>query len=691
MKIKYILLIVLIISLAIPFAEAYRVPSPNSSRYEIYDMMETAVTGYSASYFTNKAGQGSSTRSTTQIIEGIYSAKLNADADDGFKTIANVFQSANFVNEFYVRSPDADLDDPRIYINDNGVNKCFIYSKDFSATNTWNKITYDLFANGSVKIYINDVFNETSCDVAGGWSSAVDYFEVMTSNGQNNIFFDYWRAWNGTLGDEPYDNWNYTLSYNASTATNITQDYVFTINMSEGSIGENSPEVHLTYNGVQYTTAETNISSSAARYLVNFTTSTTAGTYDMFWNVTWINETDNINNYTTLYEDVYQQTLFDIVFDDCTTASTPAINFTLIDEETNDNVTGSLKSDWDYSYGGRTYNWSGNGSDADAFTFCIDPATINISADASIEYTADGYSTRTYYLDDADISNDTQQINLYVINDSNDEEFHISLVDIADDPIQEAFIQIQRYYRDDGVAKTVEILRTDSSGRDVAHFALGTGAEYQMIAIVNGIIVHAGYPFEPYCPQASVGEPCEREIKLGTTSSPLLYQTYAGFSDRLYWDNASTSFIYTWTDTSGSTHTGRLWVVRRGTTDLTICNVNTTSASATLTCNVTGNNTGELWAYSYNTHSLERIEHFLAKSFEIFHETFGEDGIFWGVMVIIAITFIGIASHSITVTGIFLGVGVTLVSVFGLVYIPIGVLVTFLFLIAFLIWRLKGA
>lgn len=539
------------------------------------------------------------------------------------------------------------------------------------------------------------------------WNSTGSIFSQNTTTISGSTFDESWEI--GAFNVDTYE-WN-CLAYDNSSSSTFS-DANFTINSTNSAINsvsytttvtelstnvftlnlssKNTPSAIVTYNGTNDTsscTATGNDFICTNSIIAPILSNPPSENVSFFYNIN-----DTITSYTS---DIYNQTITQLVFGLCNdTLNQTALNFTLKDEINKSQINGTIDATFIYWPNGSDptdgyNNISLQSSDLSLHQFCISPAGASLELNSSVQFTAGGYVKRTYYTDSLIVSNVSQNIDLYLANDTA-LEHQISLLDTDDEPIKDALIQVQRYYRDTGIASTVEILKTDSSGRDIAHFLM-TGEEYQLIVIKDSVIIHTGTPFKPYCPQSAVGEPCEREIRIGIGTSPLVINQYPDFSDSLTFNNETNIFTYTWTDTSGASHTGRLYVVQKGLTDTTICDINTTAASGTLLCNVTAYATsGEILAYAYNTHSLERLEQFISVIFNDNYLIFGDDGIFWGFLLLFTCVCLGLATRSITNVGIFTIVGLILVRTIGLVYIPYHALIGLVVVIGVLLYKMKG-
>ena len=104
-----------------------------------------------------------------------------------------------------------------------------------------------------------------------------------------------------------------------------------------------------------------------------------------------------------------------------------------------------------------------------------------------MEYQADNYSNRKYYLDDYFIDNQTDTIYLYLLNNSQTTEVIMKVFDKATgQAVEGAFVKILRYFpegnssENGGTYKLVEIEKTDSAGEALGKIIL-TDVFYKFI------------------------------------------------------------------------------------------------------------------------------------------------------------------------------------------------------------------
>lgn len=466
------------------------------------------------------------------------------------------------------------------------------------------------------------------------------------------------------------DGFNSTTYFDSVVISNTENIYYVTINMIEGSISENQPAVSFTYNGTLYNTTQTNISTVQA----NFTTTLTVPTVDvnktigLNWTITFVNETTNITNSTTTIE--YQQ-VWPFTFDNCSAATTETLNFTLYDEANLTTITGDSYSTWDYIYDSLTTKNFSVQQNSDHL-FCLDPSTINLSVDMIMEYEATDYGQRTYYFNDYTIDSNVQQISLYLLESPT--VFVASIRDSGYNPLSNALLKVLRFYPDENAYKTVEIARTDYDGNAIVHLDGSGDVTYRyIIENSDGDVVLQSGDSKAYCATTS----CELSFYVGGAgTNPFSnWQNITGLSYSLTYNNDTKIITYTWSDSTGATQYGRLVVDKIDmSTTTNVCDVNSSSTAGTLTCNVSAYDVADLSASAYISQSPEQLVDKLIISIIEYYETFGNEGVFWIIMLILAAFFVGawlnsmIAALMLSVLALFFGhvmgmIGIGLTSV----------------------------
>ncbi len=197
-------------------------------------------------------------------------------------------------------------------------------------------------------------------------------------------------------------------------------------------------------------------------------------------------------------------------------------------------------------------------------------------------------------------------------------------------------VYIQKYYPSDGEYRTVQIAKTDSNGETLGFYETET-TDYKHTIIKNGVILLET------AQQKVVGKSVP--FTLTFTIGQALGYPWNSFEDNINVDtnltfdkdNNIVTFNYI-ENTTGYVTSGQLLVFQNSLTNSTsmiVCNVSSSEASATLTCDLTGYD-GTFTAVTYINGEAQNILEFIITDAR---EIFGDDGLFLGMMIILVAGF----------------------------------------------------
>ena len=207
----------------------------------------------------------------------------------------------------------------------------------------------------------------------------------------------------------------------------------------------------------------------------------------------------NITNggVTELSQD-FNQTIIQIGISNCSNSShATALTFKGY-EELNPNklVNYSLNIDLDVwvesesSFRDVSFGFNGNSS----YDICIYPSESTYYVAATMEYDADNFVDRKYYLDAYELTNVSSIVNLYLINQTQRTEVILKVYDESTGlNVPNALIKVQRFYPEGnssnsgGIYRTVEVEKTDVSGQTLGKLVL-SDVYYRFIVEVDGIV-----------------------------------------------------------------------------------------------------------------------------------------------------------------------------------------------------------
>jgi len=288
--------------------------------------------------------------------------------------------------------------------------------------------------------------------------------------------------------------------------------------------------------------------------------------------------------------------------------------------------------------------------------------TPNQSQFITLEYEADGYDTRRYYInfDEGDMFN----VNLFLLAENLSTMIFHKVYNQNGGVLENVYIKLQKYYTQINAYTTVSMAKTNYEGEALLYAEMYT--EYYKLVYTDseGTILGSTSP--------SAFFNTETEDTISTDENPFMsWRLYDNVYHNVTFINDSgdvyARFIYS--SNSNVVRTGCLKVQRITALDgiETICNNCTDSASATLTCDINESLKGQYKAIGMldtnTTGSWYNIDVDwlgIVSRFE-----FGSNGVFIAFLLVGTITFIGISS--IIGSIVLMIVGMIAISIFGLV------------------------
>ncbi len=388
----------------------------------------------------------------------------------------------------------------------------------------------------------------------------------------------------------------------------------------------------------------------------------------------YLNLTDGFeSNYS-----IWDFTVESVPLDNGTVYDNELITFFLKDEETKEVINGSIAVV--VFTAGTNYTFSGD--DISNLTIYGPEGSVSIT-EAFIQYSSTGYSVENYYLTDDEWSTDSPlTVNLYDINDSKDTVFEISVLDSSLSGLDGAYVKLLRYYPEDNQYILTEVGKTDSDGKTLLHIVL-EDVFYTIIVEDDGEILYSGDPSKKYCSDT----PCTQIINTADEITDI-WSAIDGITDFYYnvtYNDTTSKVRMEYTDTSGSLSYARMLVrlpdfISDATT---ICDVNSSSASGVLFCNLTEtfmeNVTGTFFVDVFVSRSPPEEDgesvalsftKFLTNNPEGIFDTFdvgtiGSEGLVWGIFIIIALVSLGIFNPKLAI--VFTCIAIALVGFLGIV------------------------
>ena len=368
--------------------------------------------------------------------------------------------------------------------------------------------------------------------------------------------------------------------------------------------------------------------------------------------------------------------------------TTKSLNFSIF----NENTLGSQAANVDVNFLTKkgsldfgNYSYSLNGSSN--YTFCIDPTGINATVDAHISYDADGFAPRTYFLNNFTIRDTVQQVYLYLLPESNSTNIIFVITDkLTDQPIDNTFLTIERYYPGENLYRSVEISEADVNGNALGHLII-YNTDYRLR------VTQYSTPRQTFGPFRITQTPYY--LKINPLNDP--QETLQKVNDLVYsltYNNMSKRFRYEWQDTRNVVNQACLEVKQlkyKGTN--TVCDTCTSASSGVLYC-IVNESTGTYQAEASidtNTGASYYVIDSLTETFEETFRVFGPQNIgpfvtfsLVGIMSFIGLTIAGSGATIALIFGIFAFAAAGFMS---FVDVPYPVLFAFIIIGGFIVYK----
>jgi hypothetical protein len=202
----------------------------------------------------------------------------------------------------------------------------------------------------------------------------------------------------------------------------------------------------------------------------------------------------------------------------------PYINFTFEDELLGTAVDGTFSGTFEYwSTGSSSTNIANysfqNLTENPSYAFCVHPNSTSINLNMNSQYSGAGYSDRTYYLNNATLTNITSNITLYQLNDTDAVKFFINVKD-GIEAFTGATVTISKLFVGEGIYKTTGIRETDDAGKFIEYLELDQSYRF---AITRDGISYGVIEKTSNCASA----PCEIDLQI----EGALTNLWSGFND----------------------------------------------------------------------------------------------------------------------------------------------------------------
>ncbi len=483
---------------------------------------------------------------------------------------------------------------------------------------------------------------------------------------------------NDTLGNlnATTFSWDYKVFENNRTYQVIeyeTNKSIFIFNLTRGE-GYSITSPYLNYNGTEYII--TNITNSGSNSLFykeidiplnsNFYSPQNRTFY-------WKFNTTIDSTTTQVLTDSSIQTVNPLILTSCnTTYSTKSLNLTAYDELNQNNLVAiTIDSAFNFWMGSgsiiKNYYYQNLTGISSNYNFCINP-NVTIQTNAQISYTNTSYVPRTYYLNNASLTNATSLIKLLMLNNTEATKFYFT---VEKDGIRltNATVTISKKNIGTGNWDVVGIRETDSLGEFIEYLELDKEHSFSFVkdADLLGTI---------YRTSSCSSAPCLVTLQVGEGAD---YNVWNGYYDiyapnvvyTLEFDKDSKIVNYTFIDVTGLATYFRLQVdkIALDNSTINLCNETLYATQGTITCNLS-TQTGNFVAKGVVSRSPEKIVAIITGILSSIADTIGKNlGLFLAFLFIIVVGFVGMYNP---VVGIILtAVAFTFSVILGLVSVSL--------------------
>jgi len=388
--------------------------------------------------------------------------------------------------------------------------------------------------------------------------------------------------------------------------------------------------------------------------------------------------------------------------DNCSIYNYQIFNITLFDEEVvtmiADEEEPRIKVSFEISNlaGSNFANYSAVFRNITPSLICLadDLTGTNYRLDGVIEYSSSGRSTEFYNMQNYSLTNNTANVSipLYNINSTDGQEFKITYKDSNFVPIENAILDIQRKYIDEGIFRTVERPKTGAEGYTIAHLVT-SDIIYNILVMVEGRVVATFENVVADCQNPTL-ETCEVNLNsYGSSTMPSDFTDDEDFTFTLDYNHTSRLVRSIFSIPSGGVSTVELNVTLYDTLGTTeVCSDSLLASGGTLSCTVPdsfGNSTVIASLYKDGSFKGRGILRLSTKPSDIY----GSNIILIAMLVFLVFVGIGASSDNPYFMGIVLIIGSIVLIGLNLIYSPtlIGIGATVLwFIIMIVLLFVKG-
>jgi len=442
----------------------------------------------------------------------------------------------------------------------------------------------------------------------------------------------------------------YQLSqvYNSTTVGSSSEPFGLELNLSSGYTYVSA---YINYNGTSHLASYTGSGNNyTAIETILVPTVTATINLPFFWNITIANTTGSYSNIVTsiINQSVTPIQNISVTNSTCGAGFSPAFTF---DFKTESNLTSinatSVNYIFQYGLGNNTaFLVNGSIGTTQYFNICINSSSSYYVGYGEVDYSVTGYSDRKFYIfNNTRITNNTINTTLYALDTASSTAFQITATSTNVVPYSGYYVGLLRWYPNLNQYNVVEMGKTDENGQTVLNVKTND-VDYRLALYeTDGTLVKLLSSIRMVCQTT----PCVYSI---LTSDSVDLTTFLNIQQNLSFNSDTKTFTFTWNDPSQETTAMNLVVYNEnGDTSTVVCNNTATGFTGVLVCDVSAY-TGVLRAIAYRSASPFRV---ISQLIEEIRSDLGDlanggtTGLLIGVLLVISLALIGIASPILVV------------------------------------------
>ncbi len=487
-------------------------------------------------------------------------------------------------------------------------------------------------------------------------------FSFITIQDEQSLIF----YANDTIGNLASNttSWTYAVSENSQTFSNETIEgslETFLANITLGS-GLSVSSTLFIYDGSS-NVAENFISGvNNILRMSNFLVPNVGAQEDFSFNFEITLSDNSVINLST-----QTQTVSNISIDDCSVNTFEIFNFTLVDEEDQDMLVINTSIELAVNVLSINRNitvasLSNNFNNTNPVLICLSNITGGSSyvIDLTSRYEAKDHVIEYYNIRNSTLNNETIRSDIFLFDlladDSTDFQLTFKGADFV--AVEGALINLQRQYISENVFKTVELPITDANGQTVVHL-VRNDVVYNIVVLKNNIVLGTFNNIIAFCEDFTIGN-CQINLNAFSSSEAVFdYNEALGISFTPITYNETTRIAsVNFLTVDGTTKIINFTISKD---DIfgndSVCSSQVVSSGGTLTCIVpTFIDTSPLTAEVFVDGTQSIIDSIYLTTTNI--STFGYFIMF---LMILSITMMLLSSKTMTLIGLFVGVGSSMV------------------------------